>query len=156
MKTKLLGVVTGAIVGLMLSQASAATITLLDTYRIEQGNGWVVNNSGGIGQSLALPFTTPDKPGQIHIREVRALIVLPYYGTTGSVDIGIMANVPYHDTWPAFPFGDIPTGTFLYDTNISLTPDVGISFDPTNWKLDPNGDVPDFVEVDEAGIAVDH
>ena len=136
MKTKLLGVVTGAIVGLTLSQASAATITLLDTYSASLpggGGAWALINSGGIGSSLAVPFTTPDKPGQIHIGEIRADIYLPNLtpGTTGSVDLGIMATTTNAT-------GDVPTGTFLYDANISLSNAHTISFDPKNWKLSPD------------------
>jgi hypothetical protein len=129
-----------AIVGLTLLWAApqlalATTVTLLNTWNSHAGGAWAVTNTGGIGQSVAVPFTTPITVGHVTITDVDAYIGLPPLNATGSATIGIMADN-----------AGVPSGTFLFDSIVTLQaglppcegPPCLVDLDSLHWKLDPD------------------
>lgn len=97
-------------------QANAAVILNTATGTFEAGTGWSLHNSGGIGQSLALPFTLGSTTT---ITEIDTFIG----GLGGSVTLGIQASS-----------GGLPSGTFLFSQNALITGSP-LNLTSLNWNL---------------------
>lgn len=110
----------GAITGLMLlghaGQASATTIVDTIEGNYQGYNGWYVTNSGGIGQSIALGFSSPTA---ITITNIDA-----YIGSSGTITLGIMADV-----------GGVPSGAFLDSSLVTLDAGHPVQLSSLNWFI---------------------
>jgi hypothetical protein len=110
----------GAIAGLIMlgsaNQASASIIVDTIDSSYQGFSGWHVNNSGGIGQSIALGFSSATA---ITITNIDA-----YIGASGTITLGIMADL-----------GGIPSGVFLDSATVTLDPSHPVQLSSLNWSI---------------------
>jgi hypothetical protein len=117
---KLLGLVAGLTLFSLAPPASATVIVDTTEGSSFSAGGYSIQNNGGIGESVALGFVSMS--AQI-ITDITAYIGV-FSVSSGTVDIGIMADT-----------AGVPSGTFLYDSEVVLSSSHPIVLSSLNWSL---------------------
>jgi len=106
---------TGA--AFMASAANAATILNTIDSSYQGAVGYTVSNSGGIGESIALPFLSASAAT---ITDITAFIG----SAGGSVTLGIMADA-----------SGLPSGTFLNSQTVALSTATPVVLSSLSWSI---------------------